>query len=62
MATHHPHPYISACGVDKNNVKWWEIQLPIYYGVGSLIAINGYRFIANCKPAALSLLELLCFE
>ena len=21
------HPYISACGVDKNNLKWWEIQL-----------------------------------
>ena len=21
------HIYISACGVDKNYLKWWEIQL-----------------------------------
>ena len=28
VAPHHPHlpPYISACGVDKNYLKWWEIQ------------------------------------
>ena len=24
------HPYISACGVDKNYLKWWEIQLAMH--------------------------------
>ena len=34
------HPYISACGIDKNNLKWPEIQLAVYYRVSSLIAIK----------------------
>ena len=34
------HPYISACGVDKNNLKWQEKQTAVHYGVGSLIAIK----------------------
>ena len=33
------HPYINACGVDKNQ-KWWENQLAVHCGVGSLIAIK----------------------
>ena len=59
--THHfvaLHFYISAFDNDKNNLKWRENQLPVYCGVDSLIAINSYRFIADCKPAALSLLEI----
>ena len=27
FATPFPHSYISACGVDKNYLKWLEIQL-----------------------------------
>ena len=34
------HLYISAYNVDKNNLKWREIQLPVDCRVGSLIAIN----------------------
>ena len=34
------HPYISAYGVDKKQSKWWEIQLALHCGVGSLIAIK----------------------
>ena len=49
MATH--HPYLSACGVDKSDLKWRQKQLAVDCGVGSLIAINGYRFVANCKHA-----------
>ena len=45
------HPYISACGGGKLSllciVEW---------------ALNSYRFVANCKPAALGLLKILCFE
>ena len=29
--------YVRACGVDKNNLKWQEIQLAVDCGVGSLI-------------------------
>ena len=25
------HPYISACSVDKNYLKWWEIQLAMHF-------------------------------
>ena len=42
----------------KANLKWWEIQLAVHCGVSSLITINSYRLIVNCKPAALSLLEI----
>ena len=56
------HPYISACDVDKNNLKWRITQLAVHCGVGNLIVINSYRFIANCKPTALSLLKILHFE
>ena len=62
MTTPTLHPYISACDVDKNNLKWREIQLAVCCGVGSLIAINRYRFVANCKPTALSRLKILHFE
>ena len=30
------HPIVSVCSVDKNYLKWWEIQLAINCGVGSL--------------------------
>ena len=33
-------PHISACGVDKNNQKWQEIQLAVCRKVGNLIAIQ----------------------
>ena len=38
-----PHPpplYISACGVDKNYLKWWELQIAMHCGEGSLIDIE----------------------
>ena len=34
------HPYISACGVDKNYIKWLEIQLAIHCGEGSIIVLE----------------------
>ena len=34
------HPYISACGVDKNYLKWQEIQLAMHCGDGSLIDLE----------------------
>ena len=34
------HPYISACGVDKNYLKWREIQLAMHCGEGSLIDLK----------------------
>ena len=40
VAPHHPTPstpIISACGVDKDYLKWREIQLAMYCGEGSLI-------------------------
>ena len=37
------HPYISASGVDKNNLKWQEIKLAMNYAVGSLIAIDSQQ-------------------
>ena len=40
-------------------LKWQEIQLVVHFGVGSIITI---RFVANCKPTALSLLNILDFE
>ena len=52
---------VSACGVDKKDLKWWEIQLAVRCGESSLIAtvLNSYRFTANYKPSVLSLLEIL---
>ena len=32
--------HIIACGVDKINLKWWEIQLAVHHGVGCLVAIK----------------------
>ena len=46
----------------KNNLKWQKIQLAVHCGVGSLIAINSYRFKENYKTAALNLLKILHFE
>ena len=34
------HPYISACSVDKNYLKWWKIQLAMHCGEGSLIDLQ----------------------
>ena len=34
------HPYISACGVDKNYLKWWEIQLAMHCREDSLIDLQ----------------------
>ena len=51
VATH--HSYISAYVVDKNYLKWHEIQLAVQSVVGSLIAITSFRFVANFKLAAL---------
>ena len=34
------HPYISACGVDKNYLKWWEIQLAMHCREDSLIDLE----------------------
>ena len=49
------HPYISACGVDKKlSKKWQKNQL--------VMTLNNYSYVANCKPAALGLLEILRFE
>ena len=31
------HPYITAWGVDKYYLKWWEVQLAMHCGEGSLI-------------------------
>ena len=49
---------ISACGIDK---KWWEIQLR-RYALWRGYSLIGYSYVANCKPAVLGLLEILCFE
>ena len=39
--THHfmvlHYPYISVCGVYKNYLKWWEIQLAVQCGVGKMV-------------------------
>ena len=45
MDPHHPPPptlhlYVSACGVDKNYLKWWETQLAMHCGEGSLIDLE----------------------
>ena len=59
---HHSRPFnLEHCGIDKNNLKWQENQLVLHSRVGSLIAMNNYKSIANFKPAALSLLEILHF-
>ena len=34
------HPYISACGVDKNYLTWWEIQLAMHCREDSLIDLE----------------------
>ena len=57
------HSCISACGVDKNYLKWLENQLAIHCREDSLIDLeNSYSYVANCKPAALGLLEIIHFE
>ena len=50
------------CGIDKNYPKLQEIQLAVHYGDGRLIAIHSYRFVANWKSAALSLLKILHYD
>ena len=46
------HPYKRVYGVDKDYLKQQEIHFAVQYGVGSP---NSYKFMANRKPAVLSL-------
>ena len=41
--------YISACGVDKNYLKWQEIQLAMHCGVGSLIDLELCGKLQACR-------------
>ena len=34
------HPYVGACGVNKNYFKWWEIQLAMLCEESSLIGLE----------------------
>ena len=56
MAPH--HPYVRACGVDKNLSK---MAATMHCGIGRL-TLNSYRFVASCEPPALGPLEILYFE
>ena len=53
-----PPWHISACSVDKNFLKWQEMQLAVHCKVGGL-RIAMCRFMVNCNAAASGLLEIL---